>query len=566
MSEKAVRKSKERASRLIAKGKLHDALEEYKKAVEIAPKDLSLRQKLAETYGRIGDKDKAVHVYQSVAGSYAADGLLLKAIAICKVILSLDPSHTETQNTLADLYATKRGDFAKPVTMPKSMSAAIDKPGRKRSASEIRGIPSSRIGPRTNPGEPAAAVAGGPPTPPPPENGPPTPPPSDSEIDLDVGGVEVISVEQADAPSLGAPLTTNLDQLKDVQAAAGAPSGDFAPDQDISLELEIDVMSGEGAAVPDAPVVGTPVHDDLMLVEDDDDDGDLLDIDEPAQVDSEDLPPIPLFSDLSKNAFIALTERMELVQAEPGEILIAEGEYATSMFIIIQGKVKVVREIEGGEELKLADLADGAFFGEMALLSDAPRTASVIALEETMLFEISRELMEDITREYPSVEQVMKRFHRNRLLTNLLRTSPIFAPFSPSDKKSLIEKFKSRNVEAGKLLITRDKPGDGLYVLLSGRCEVLAKKEGEDREIVLAELKDGDVFGEMSLLFRKFATASVRTASPCIVLRLPKKAFDELIMTHPQVLETLSSLSDERTRFNEELLDEDDEVLQDFLV
>ena len=103
MSEK-LRKQKENAARLIAKGKVAEAADELKKVIESDPRDLAARQKLAELHARLGNKAAAVREYQSVAGSYAADGLLLKAIAICKVILQLDPTHHETQAILADLY------------------------------------------------------------------------------------------------------------------------------------------------------------------------------------------------------------------------------------------------------------------------------------------------------------------------------------------------------------------------------------------------------------------------------------------------------------------------------
>src|SRR5690606_26386423 len=129
---------KEHASRLTAKGKYAEALAEYQKAGKVDPRDLTLRQKMAETYSRLGKKEQAIHEYQTVAGSYAADGLLLKAIAICKVILAPDPTHRETQETLADLYTQKRGDFQAPVTLPKSMSGAITGKTGRRSASEIR--------------------------------------------------------------------------------------------------------------------------------------------------------------------------------------------------------------------------------------------------------------------------------------------------------------------------------------------------------------------------------------------------------------------------------------------
>src|SRR5688500_3798665 len=111
MSEK-IRKLKEDASRLIAKGKLAEACDCYEKIVKTDPRDLTARQKLAEIYARLGKKEEAVKAYQSVAGSYAADGLLLKAIAVCKIILQLDPTHKETQNILADLSTKRRGDDA----------------------------------------------------------------------------------------------------------------------------------------------------------------------------------------------------------------------------------------------------------------------------------------------------------------------------------------------------------------------------------------------------------------------------------------------------------------------
>jgi CRP-like cAMP-binding protein len=233
------------------------------------------------------------------------------------------------------------------------------------------------------------------------------------------------------------------------------------------------------------------------------------------------------------------------------------------MFIIIQGRVKVTRTI-GDAPQTFAELTDGAFFGEMALLSDSPRTANVIAVEDTMLFELSRDQLADVTREYPSVGEVMRRFHKNRLLTNLLLTSPIFAPFTTGDKKGLIERFKSRAVADGTYLVTRERPGDGLYVLLSGRCTVL-ETDGNGHETPLAELKEGDVFGEMSMLWNKETCASVKAKTHCIVLRLPKPAFQEVISAYPQVLQTLTAMSEKRQHMND-VRRMTEEIARDFIV
>lgn len=638
MSEK-IRKLKEEASRLIAKGKLAEAADEYIKIVKSDPRDLTARQKLAELFARMGRIPEAVAEYQSVAGSYAADGLLLKAIAVCKIILQIDPAHKETQHVLADLSTKKRGE-ASAVAMPKTMSAAL--PSGKKSAADIRGAPASHVKARPKDSEMPQVVPDGSlsrpsplaeapsvasaPVASPPVSRPPPPVPASME------GAPVELGMETGAPSAHQLSAAAARALMDAFDAAPSPPVQSGPGprgsvDDISLDISFDASDGApvvvGSSALEAPsaggvpvsmssmspamslidtssmpgddipsVVGVsasqegdafaaisamaaagelPVDEEAILDESaDDGSSEIIELTEPAKVEIDKVPPIPLFSDLPQAAFIALTERMELRVAAKGDVLVQEGERGSSMFIIIQGRVVVQRKALDGDitvalggDVVLAELSDGAFFGEMALLSDAPRMASVRCADDTMLFEISRDLLADMTREYPSVGEVMKRFHKNRLLTNLLKTSPIFQPFSTKDKKDLIEKFKSRSVEEGVFLITRERPGEGLYVLLSGRCEVY-DQNAEGTDVLLAELKEGDVFGEMSMLWHKKTCASVKASTPCVVLRLPKESFSEVIMTHPQILETLTALSERRAKANEELQTPD--VVSDFLV
>jgi CRP-like cAMP-binding protein len=115
-----------------------------------------------------------------------------------------------------------------------------------------------------------------------------------------------------------------------------------------------------------------------------------------------------------------------------------------------------------------------------------------------------------------------------------------------------MEKFKSKNFEAGEVLLAEGKKGTGLFILLYGSLEV-AKTQGADT-VVLATLGPGDMFGEMSLLTNQPTVASVTATSDCFVLRLSKKKFDELIMTHPQILELVALVSDERASLNDALM------------
>ncbi len=568
MSEK-IRKLKDTASRLIAKGKLGDAADEYVRIVKLDPRDLTARQKLAEIYARMGRVREAVLEYQSVAGSYAADGLLLKAIAVCKIILQIDPAHKETQHILAELSTRRRGEGSGAVAMPKAMSTALA-PGAKRSAADIRGMPASQLQPRPAPGTAEAAAL---------EAMQAQRRQADDEDHGDAIAIDVSFDANDGGAVVGAPIEISIMSGEGVPVVVGTSASqegrplppDLPPDEAAPTDAAMLAALQGFAGAPHVEPPPVPQDEPAFAVEEmapvvvGEDESDIIELTEPAQIDVDQVPPIPLFSDLPREAFITLTERMDLRVAGKDEVLVQEGERGTSMFIIIQGRVVVKRtSLELGQpDILLAELSDGAFFGEMALLSDAPRMASVVCADDTMLFEISRELLADITTEYPSVGEVMKRFHKNRLLTNLLKTSPIFQPFSTKDKKELIERFKSRSVDEGTYLITREHPGEGLYVLLSGRCDVLDAKD-QGGEVLLAELKEGDVFGEMSMLWHKKTCASVRASSPCVVLRLPRESFNEIIMTHPQILETLTALSERRQKLNQELKQPD--VVTDFLV
>lgn len=252
------------------------------------------------------------------------------------------------------------------------------------------------------------------------------------------------------------------------------------------------------------------------------------------------LPRIPLFSDLPADAFIALFEQCPLLRFEEGQLVFAQGDAADAFFVICAGSARVFRT-EGAVRKPLATIEEGSFFGEMALLSDAPRSASVEAAgEDTQVLAISREVLTRLSAAHPSVAKALKKFARQRMLTNLMNNAPLFAPFTRSDRRDLVQKFRARDVGQGDVVLKEGAQSDGLYVVLSGEVEV------EIKGARVAVLKEGELFGEMSLLTRSPASATIRAMRHTSLLRLPKSDFDTIILSHPQVLEYVSVLIDER--------------------
>lgn len=273
----------------------------------------------------------------------------------------------------------------------------------------------------------------------------------------------------------------------------------------------------------------------------------------PLPVDPSRLPLFPLFAQLERDAFVAVLRKVQLRAAREGYVVLKEGDVGTAMFMVAEGRVQVYRTRADGTERVLAELETGSFFGEGALFSDGVRTANVRALKDSLLLELDREAMRGLVAEHPVVGDVLARFHKERTLDNLLRASPFFRPFTPTQQQAIVGAFEMHGVEPGVNIVTQGQPGDGFYVLLRGRCSVvLTPQDGRDR--MLPELKEGDVFGEISLLLNKPCSATVRAAVPSVVLKLARADFDRLVLSNPKVKAQVEELSQERRKRTADLL------------
>jgi len=253
---------------------------------------------------------------------------------------------------------------------------------------------------------------------------------------------------------------------------------------------------------------------------------------------------VPIFSDLSRDAFVALTRAMVLQRVNEGAVVVQEGDTGTSFYVVATGRLAVSKRDDRGDAVVLARLGEGDFFGEMALLSGAPRAATVIAEEPCELLEFRPEELLAIAGRHPQLASSLRRFYRQRLLANAMAMSPIFRPFTKGDRKLIVERFRAREVAEGETVIREGEPSDGLYVVLDGAVEVVKRREGA--EVVVGRLREGDLFGEMSCLRKAPASASVVVRRGGTLLRLPRKDFDELVVTYPQILELVAELSEER--------------------
>jgi cAMP-dependent protein kinase regulator len=190
-------------------------------------------------------------------------------------------------------------------------------------------------------------------------------------------------------------------------------------------------------------------------------------------------------------------------------------------------------------------MGPGEIFGEMSLLSGAPRLASVVATEDSELLELGRAHLAAIETREPDATAVVQRIFRERLLVNFLRASPIFCGLSDERRRALMEVVHVETYEDGHVVIPQGSDGKVFYVLLRGECDV-SHTAASGEEQTHPRMHEGDVFGEIALLQGGPTTATVRAVGRCVVLALQREWFDELLLRDPSARARIYALAAER--------------------
>lgn len=118
---------------------------------------------------------------------------------------------------------------------------------------------------------------------------------------------------------------------------------------------------------------------------------------------------VPLFAGLTEPQLENLAAGSARRSYPKGRTIVAEGEPSQSMYILLAGRAKVQRSDTEGKEVILAVIGSGEFFGEMSLIDDAPRSASVITLEACEFMAVGKEAFKMMLSQSPEVSMAVMR-------------------------------------------------------------------------------------------------------------------------------------------------------------
>jgi len=258
--------------------------------------------------------------------------------------------------------------------------------------------------------------------------------------------------------------------------------------------------------------------------------------------------PLPFLSELGPESLAAVLRSLTVLRLTDGQLVVRQGDAGDTLFLVADGELRVFVNTPAGDK-DVARLFENTLFGEMALITGQPRTASVAAAGDADVIGVSRAALALVIARLPTIRAALDQFSRERLIKNLLQTSPLFVPFTKSQQGELLRRFEGHEVEAGTELIHEGERGRGLFLVLAGEVEVVARADTPEA-VSLARLKPGDIFGEMSLVTDQPTSATVRATMRSSVLFLAREYVERLAEAIPQVQAYFEQVALNRARDN----------------
>jgi len=230
---------------------------------------------------------------------------------------------------------------------------------------------------------------------------------------------------------------------------------------------------------------------------------------------------------LSAERFKEVSGKIVIEEVQSGRYLFRKGDRDNQSIYLLEGKVnlidgfrKVTSEVEAGTDISRYPIAN-----------QQPRSLSARAVKKVIIAKVDSSLLDVfLTWDQPSTAEVVEIGSESNQdwMTRILQ-SEAFIKIPPQMIQSLLIKMETVPVKANDVIIRQGDSGDYFYTLHEGHCAVTRKDSHDGEEQFLAELHEGDSFGEDALVSDTMRNASVSMLTDGLLMRLAKEDFIELL-------------------------------------
>jgi cAMP-dependent protein kinase regulator len=392
----SVAQLRSQAKAALLEGKYKKALQCYEELHKADPNDLRYHVKLAELREKTGDTTGAIRDYLVIANTYAEQGFVVQAIAINKIILRLDPTKTQVKDRLKQLSSERGEEWAITTMTTSDMLRGPDVSNRDRAKLSFERTPL------------LSGLSG-------------------NELEAFMDSLQLQNVTADDVVYREGDNGNYLYLI--------GMGGIRLETKNASGKRKVYSHLGEGDFFGEYAFMSRTQHQETAIAETD---CSLLMISRHTfdgwvakypsirstvedfyrrRILARVLTITPVFEGVPPDARMALANHFNLKTFKAGETVVKEGESGDSFYLIRSGSVRVTTRGMGPEsqEVELGTMREGEFFGEVALLTSKPRTATVVATGPLELMELCRDDFNEIVSKFPSVRKIVEAYQKQRV-------------------------------------------------------------------------------------------------------------------------------------------------------
>ena len=237
-----------------------------------------------------------------------------------------------------------------------------------------------------------------------------------------------------------------------------------------------------------------------------------------------------MFTALEESELAIVVDAIEEVQAEPGTKVITEGDAGDCMYVLESGSLECTKVFKKGDPpTKLKVYVPGEGFGELALLYNAPRAATITATEASVVWKLDRGTFNHIVKDAAQ--------RKREKYDSFLQSVPILQSIDPYERSALGDAVREERFKKNDYIIRQGQSGDKFFFINSGTAIATKNVTGSSEEQKVMDYESGAYFGERALLTNDVRAANIiATSDEVVCLTLERDTFIRLLGPLDEIL------------------------------
>ena len=247
-----------------------------------------------------------------------------------------------------------------------------------------------------------------------------------------------------------------------------------------------------------------------------------------------------LFSHLSEINIDDVIDSFEQVSKNDGDVIIEQGGEGDNFYIIDSGLCDIYVAKGSGPSNKVFTAKAGGSFGELALMYNCPRAATVKASGPVTLWALDRQTFQQTMKASQSSKQ--------EKYSEFLSSVPLLESLTREEISKICDVLEVKMYNDGEYIIRQGDDGQDFFVISEGQGTVRKSMAPGQPEVNIIDLSEGNFFGELALLKDQPRAASVVAKGRCVCLTLDRGAFERLLGPCQDILDRAEAAYEEADR------------------